>query len=138
MEGVGSVTDKIIRFLVTHAHCTECGSHYRAEDVYVLVRSGRHIWDLAAVCHQCYTLSVVRAVVRPHRGDGDPTSDGEGLLATGSDVPDARLSEFTSEELLRFRTLGPIDADDVLDVSRFLESFDGDFHALFAEERDAP
>jgi len=128
MDSVEGVAVKIIRFLVNHAHCTECGNQYRAEDVYVLDQAGPRVWHLAAVCHSCYTLSVVRAVVRPHRGQLDLSNVGPRPTVAH------RLNELTPAEARHFDELGPIDAEDVLDVSDFLVSFDGDFRGLFGRE----
>lgn len=138
MDGVAGVTgvaDKIIRFLVTHAHCTECGARYRVEDVYVLQQAGQHVWDLAAVCHQCYTLSIVRAVVRPH---GRPVAAGEVGTALPDDAAPPAWSELNADEARRFAVLAPIGAADVRAAGRFLSAFDGDFHGLFGGEADGP
>jgi hypothetical protein len=133
MESVGNAADKIIRFLVTHAHCTECGGRYRSEDVYVLEQSGLSVWDLAAVCHECYTLSLVRAVVRPHRGAVPAGS----LPEPGAAEQREPWSELSLAEARHFDGLPPVGVDDVLDATRFLVDFDGDFLALFGQESDS-
>jgi hypothetical protein len=134
MESVGNAADKIIRFLVTHAHCSECGGRYRSEDVYVLEQTGISVWDLAAVCHECYTLSLVRAVVRPHHGAVPAGARPEPEpVGTARSAP---LSELTASEVRHFRALPPVGVEDVLDVCRFLAEFDGDFRGLFGQEPD--
>jgi|GEM_PF-397922 hypothetical protein len=133
MESSSKAGNRIIRFLVENAHCAECGARYHEEDVYVLAQLDMRIWDLAAVCHNCYTLSVVRAVVRP-QSDEIKASIAEDAVrarrAIGSDM------ELTKAEVQRFRSLPPIDEDYVLDVAEFLDGFDGDFRGFFGQESD--
>lgn len=131
MESSSSEANRIIRFLVHNAHCAECGAHYHEEDVYVLGQLDLRIWDLAAVCHGCYTLSVVRAVVRPQ-------SDHVKAEVAYDGVRTARrremLHELTAAEVQHFDELPPIGVDDVLDMSEFLTRFDGDFRGFFGQE----
>jgi hypothetical protein len=101
--------------------------------VYVLAQLDLRIWDLAAVCHGCYTLSVVRAVVRPQ---GDQVT--AHVAEDGSSSP-PRIEydrELTKAEARHFGALPPVDMDDVLDVSQFLQGFDGDFRGFFGQEPD--
>ena len=108
--------------------CTECGHGYHAEDVHVLRELNERIWDLAAVCNHCYTLSLIRAVVRPTEVDEEAPA---GVRAE----PRIRLtSELTSAERRYFADSPPVDVDDVLDVSAFLTAFDGDFRTLFGQD----
>ncbi len=115
--------DQVVRYLVEHGRCTDCGGRYNAEDIYVLDQHGERVFDLAAVCCECYTLSFIRAVVRPRRDDvaGRPT---------------ALTGELTAAEQQRFDSLPPVQKADVLEVSTFLSSFDGDFRTLFGREAD--
>jgi hypothetical protein len=112
--------DRVIRFLVEHARCADCDGRFHAEDVHILAAEGRRIWDLAAVCHECHTLTLLRAVVSPPSAEGIPTPAGE-----------AGVTELTPLERRRFAGLTPVCEDDVLDVSAFLRDFDGDFGRLF-------
>ena len=59
--------DQVIGYLVERKCCTDCGGHYDPEDVYILAQHGPRVFDLAVVCRYCYTLSFIRAVVRPRR-----------------------------------------------------------------------
>lgn len=118
MEGTA---DRVIRFLVQNARCTDCGGDFHTEDVYVLDERDMREWDLGAVCHSCHTLTLIRAIVEP---EGVETS-----------TP-ARITELTQAEHTHFDDLAPIAADDVLDVVEFLEGFDGDFRELFGREPD--
>ena len=118
MEGIA---DRVIRFLVENARCTDCGGDFHLEDVYILDERDRREWDLGAVCHQCHTLTLIRAVVE----------------ADAEDLPmRATVSELTPAERRHFSALDPVSSDDVLDVTRFLMGFDGDFRDLFGRESD--
>jgi hypothetical protein len=112
--------DRVIRFLVEHARCADCSGQFDVEDVHVLAADGQRVWDLAAVCRHCQTLTLLRAVVSPLSADGIPTPGG-----------DVAVTELTSTERKRFAGLAPIGEDDVLDVAAFLRDFDGDFGELF-------
>jgi len=128
--------DRVVRFLVDHARCTECQGCYRVEDVHVLHETGGRVWDLAAVCHTCFTLSIVRAIVRD---DGDsPRDDGAGIGDVVGNLEWGRAGsrELTAAERKRFANLPPVDADDVLDMVAFLGGFDGDFRGLFSREAE--
>ncbi|MFN2114306.1 MAG: hypothetical protein ACK2T6_01235 [Anaerolineae bacterium] len=133
MESSSKEGNRIIRFLVDNAHCAECGAHYHEEDVYVLGQLDLRIWDLAAVCHSCYTLSVVRAVVRPQSDQVKAEVAYDGVPA---DRRREVLHEMTAAEVRHFDELPPIGKDDVLDVTHFLCEFDGDFRGLFGKEPD--
>lgn len=121
-----STSDRVVRFLIEHARCNDCGADYHVEDVHILSQTAERIWDLAAVCHACYGLSLLRAIVKP-----------------GATEPRARYEmvardELTSAERRRFRRMPALERDDVLDMTAFLSDFDGDFRGLFSLESDEP
>jgi len=118
--------DRIVRVLLDQARCTECGSPYHAEDVHILRHHEERIWDLAVVCNVCYTLSLIRAVVRI-------TEDGKDEWLAGSHRV-SFASELTTAERRHFAALTPVGTDDVLDVSDFLAGFDGDFRRVFEQD----
>jgi len=120
---MAGTADRVIGYLVDQARCTDCGGRYDAEDVYVLAQHGERVWDLAAVCRDCFTLSFIQAVVRPR---GAPVTARMEKVA----------HELTAAEERRFDGLPPVQKDDVLDVTSFLADFDGDFRALFGQESD--
>ena len=138
--------DRVVRFLIENACCAECDAGYLLEDVHVLNQVRGRIWDLAAVCHECYTLSLVRAIVRTppdiHHAEPAPAVDNLNSEANGSNNGAERsamsIHELTDAERRRFRSLPPIDRDDVLDVTAFLDDFDGDFRCLFSREPGDP
>jgi hypothetical protein len=108
-----STVERMLRVLLKRLRCADCGGPYRAENVYFLDEMALASWDVAVVCHQCYALSLVRAVVT-------------------SPVPD---QELTPTEERRLRGLPPLAIDDVLDVAAFLVNFNGDFQRLFDQNR---
>lgn len=121
-----SIADRIVRVLLAEARCSECGGAYRAEDVHILRQLSDRVWDLAVVCSGCYTLSLVRAIVQPQAA---AAPEGEAAL------PLLFTSELSSGERQHFADLDPIEMDELLDLSSFLDGFDGDFRRLFARGR---
>ncbi len=118
-------SERVVRFLIDHASCTDCASAYHSEDVHVLAHRDERVWELAAVCHNCYTLSLIRAVIKPRDHEVAATATAR-----------RSLHELTDAEARRFRRLTPLVEDDVLDVASFLSGFDGDFRGLFGSEPD--
>ncbi len=143
---MADTADRVVRFLVANACCTECDASYHLEDVHVLNQIRGRVWDLAAVCHECLTLNIVRAVVSTppdvRHAHPEPAADLPGVEANGMSRNRGRsaltLHEMTAAERSHFRSLPPIDVDDVLDVAAFLEDFNGDFRCLFSSEPGDP
>lgn len=54
--------DLLIRRLVNTLPCSECGSAYRSEDVFV-VEEEAHSWTLVAFCPECGIECLVKAFV---------------------------------------------------------------------------
>jgi len=112
--------ERVVQHLLEHSRCPHCGASYRLEDVHVLGQVGDRVWDLAAVCPECYELGLARAVVEwveealPSASDHDPHR--------APSAPD----ELGDAERIRLERLGPIAASDVADAAAFLERFDGD------------
>jgi hypothetical protein len=93
--------------------CSQCHQPYELQDIRIVGRHG-NLWVLAVSCSHCDAHACVAAVV------------------SDSDVEDV-----TAEESASNADAGtPVTVDDVLDMHEFLESFDGDFHALFSGRRD--
>ncbi|MCB0217923.1 MAG: hypothetical protein KDH92_14875 [Chloroflexi bacterium] len=125
---MASTADQIIRVLLQQARCADFDCAYRAEDVHVLRQRSDRVWDLAAVCNGCYTMSLIRAIVQAPESARVPSRQ-RPVLAT---------AELTRAERRHFDALDPIDADDVLDLHAFLSGFDGDFRGLFGRDGDEP
>ncbi len=99
--------DGLMRRLVASCRCQSCGHRYPADNVTVLGEEDG-LWLLRAVCGACHVSAVVAAILR----DEDP-------------------SDLSPGEQVRFRSLGPVNADDVLDAREFLARFRGDVDGLF-------
>ena len=102
------------------AAVSRCGTCQRQYDLDSLTVIGHreHLWMVAVACPDCDTRGVITAVI-----------DGHTLLDGTGDTP---LAELTPAEHRRFATAPIVAADDLLDLHRFLDDFDGDFTALFA------
>jgi hypothetical protein len=118
---MADVVGEVIQYLVAHRKC-DCGAAYVPENVHVLNQPSQWVWDLAAVCQRCHTLTMVSASVRP--------ADRPQRAAA------PRPTELTAAELNYFGELPPVGIDDVLDLSEFLGAFDGDFRGLFSQSPD--
>ncbi len=96
--------------------CSNCKHQYSLDDARVIERQGE-LWVLSVRCSHCDAQAYVAAVV-----------DGEGAEIDEMTKPSVTDSEDASEE--------SVTVDDVLDLHEFLESFDGDFAALFNWRRN--
>lgn len=107
--------------------CIVCHHQFQTDDITVISRE-REMWTMLVECTDCHARNFVAAVLN----DGDPE---EAQLAL------RRLSERAIRELddpgepesvSGAPPAGePVTASDVVDMYEFLESFDGDFGALF-------
>jgi len=101
--------------------CGTCHHNFDPEEIHVLSRRP-DMWMMVVECSECHSRNFVAAVLN----DGDP---GEAQIAlrrlSGDNAPlEAPVPEAIAP---------PVTTDDVLDVHRFLDSFDGDFRQLFKE-----
>jgi hypothetical protein len=102
-------TEKLIRYLMSHLECVTCQHRYSIEDFEVLEKGAKMV-ILLMTCRNCLTQSLLMAFLQEQGAEEiDPSSM---TPAEGEDEP------------------RPITADDVMDVHRFLASFDGDCIAL--------
>jgi hypothetical protein len=95
--------------------CSNCKHQYSLEDARVIERQGE-LWVLSVRCSHCDAQAYVAAVV-----------DGEETEIDGISEPVETDSDGAAEE--------SVSVDDVLDLHEFLETFDGDFSALFRRRR---
>jgi hypothetical protein len=102
--------------------CVQCRQRFSLDDMRVVGRNG-NLWVLAVRCPECSTQSFVAAVVGEH-------DDGTTVEAAAIDLID-------EEDALEpeFEAVDPVTVDDVLDMHRFLESFDGNFLRHFNRRR---
>ena len=79
-----------------------------------VLRHHEDLWFLRISCSVCQTQYLVAAII------------------TEEKVPKV-IADLTKAQLDKFRDMGKLTADDVLDVHSFLDGFDGDFSWLFRE-----
>jgi DNA-directed RNA polymerase subunit RPC12/RpoP len=107
--------------------CSVCHHEFATDDIHVISRKS-DIWTMLVECTDCHSRNFVAAVLN----DGDPK---EAQLAL------RKLSERAIREVRKpaepeILSEAPpegerVTASDVLDIHEFLETFDGDFNALF-------
>jgi hypothetical protein len=102
---------RLIRKLVAQLRCAACGRPYAAEDL-SLVHRWQNLWVLSTRCRHCNEPCQI--VIFMHlEAEPEPSQD------------------LTPEEAEVADEWPPITADDVMNTHAFLQSFDGDFEALF-------
>jgi hypothetical protein len=111
-----------IKVLMTTVACATCGAHYDRTGVEVLGHR-EDLWFLRVSCASCATNGLVAAMVKPSVS---------GATASQAPEPDP-----IDNDLDRARAPGPVTAADVAGMRHFLNSFDGDFQALFGPGPDA-
>jgi len=104
----------VVKRLMASIKCGVCGQGYEVDSVSVLGHS-QDLWFLQAFCSACHTRCLVAAVVKE------------------SAEPELITSDLTEAELDKFKSVGKLAADEMLDVHNFLEGFDGDFSRLFSQ-----
>lgn len=100
-----------IKHLITNIKCAVCRGHYEPDDIHIIDHRDE-LWVMAVTCGQCRTQGLIFAIIKE---TGEPES----------------ITELTPEEWDKFQEMYKIDADDVLDMHKFLRDFDGDFISLF-------
>jgi len=106
--------ESIIKKLVASVKCGVCGQDYGVDNISILgQREG--LWFFRAVCSACNAQSLMTAIIKE-------TKETE-LVA----------SDLTETELKRFKNMGRLTLDEVLDMHNFLKDFDGDFSQLFSQ-----
>lgn len=102
--------------------CVQCRQRFSLDDMRVVGRNGS-LWVLAVRCPECATQSFVAAVVGEH-------DDGTTVEAAAIDLIE---EEDAFEPLID--NADPVTVDDVLDMHRFLDDFDGNFLRHFNRRR---
>ncbi|MBA7712482.1 hypothetical protein ES703_121459 [subsurface metagenome] len=106
----------IIKKLVASVKCSVCGQDYGEDNISILgQREG--LWFFKAVCPACHTKCLMTAVVKESR------------------EPEFVTSDLAEAELNRFKNMGRLTGDEMLDMHNFLKDFDGDFSQLFSQGR---
>jgi hypothetical protein len=104
--------------------CSVCHRDFEPDDVHVLSRKS-DMWMLMVSCSECHSRNFVAAVI----GDGDAEEAQLALRRLGEEHV---RSQFAIEPEVD-EPGEPVTIDDLLDMHQFLQSFDGDFKALFQE-----
>ena len=106
--------EDVIKGLMASLECDVCGECYGIDNIDILGHE-EDLWFLMVICPACQTQCLITVVIR------------EGGM------PQV-ITDLTEVELDRFRKVGVLTADEVLDVHNFLKDFDGDFSQLFGQK----
>ena len=106
--------ETVIKNLMASTKCVVCGQRYEVNNIDIL---GHHedLWFLRVLCSACCTQFLVAAVIKEGR------------------KPEV-ITDLTEAELDKFRNVGVLTADDILDMHDFLKNFDSDFSRLFTQQ----
>ncbi|MBI4319173.1 MAG: hypothetical protein HY675_11850 [Chloroflexi bacterium] len=107
--------EELIRQVVlsTVCKCGTCGRQYDLENVSILGHE-EELWFLMVVCNRCNSRGLVAALVKEQKQP-------------------AIVTDLNEEELERFKRASTVKPEDVDEMRRFLEQFDGDFASLFSK-----
>jgi len=108
------VEESLIRRLIASVKCGICGQRYGLGNISILGHR-QDLWYTGARCSACHTRSLVAVVVKE-----------DGLSEVITDLSDTELD--------KFKDMGVLTADDVLDMHNFLKEFSGDFSQFFNRE----
>ena len=103
-----------VRRLMTSIKCSVCGQHYTTDNIDVIGHQ-KDLWFLRVLCSACHSQCLVAAIIKEER------------------VPEV-ITDLTEAELNKFRNMGRLTADDMLNMHHFLKDFDGDFSQLFDQQ----
>ena len=103
--------EKLIKKFMTSIKCSVCGQRYGVGDVKVLGHQ-EDLWFLKVSCSGCQTKCLVAAVIKENET---------------TEV----ITDLAEAERDKFKKMGKLTADEVLDMHSFLKGFDGDFSLLF-------
>jgi hypothetical protein len=106
--------------------CSVCHRGFEPDDVHVLSRKS-DMWMLMVSCGECQARNFVAAVI----GDGDAEEAQLALRRLGEEHVRRRVDVEPEADV---EAGEPISVDDVLEIHEFLQSFDGDFQALFRNQ----
>ena len=103
--------ESLVKKLMTSMKCGVCGQSYELDNIDVLGHE-EGLWFLKIICSDCQSESLVAAIIEENR------------------KPEV-ITELTKAELDKFKNLGMLTGDDILDMHDFLKDFNGDFSRLF-------
>lgn len=113
-----------LRTQLTSFGCAACGRAYSAGRIRILAQR-EELFFVDMGCETCGAQAVAVVTIQLDESDDAyaETGDLEMALADTEGAPDAPTV--------------PVGADDLLDMSRFLARFDGDFRSLFRDSQSA-
>ncbi len=118
-----------IKELMTTVACAVCGVTYERGGVEVLGHRDA-LWFLRVSCTGCSTCGLVAAMVKA------PEATAAADAKPAVETKPAPKPEPAGDSLDRARAPGPVRKSDVTRMRSFLESFDGDFQALFGSDTE--
>lgn len=106
--------------------CSVCHRTFEPDDIHVISRKP-DVWMMVVQCEDCQARNFVAALI----GDGDPAEARTALrqLSAEQGVGDDTVESGAA------RRGEPVGIDDVLEMHRFLATFDGNFKSFFARSR---
>jgi|SRR3972149_2850404 len=106
--------ENLIKKLISSLKCGSCGQNYRENNIDI-VEHKDDLWFLQVLCPSCHVRCLVAAIIREN-------------------ARPQVITDLTPAELEKFRDRPGIRDEDLLEMHRFLQDFDGDFPGLFREE----
>ena len=115
---------EIIKSIQTLMRCPNCGAHYNIGGISVLGQIDNTTCLVDLECDQCgMPVRVIANVAVHHRSKDLSEIQDKNLAEIQAKLED---SEISSNE--------KVNVDDVIELHRFLEKFNGDFKSLFKKE----
>ncbi len=116
---------EIIKSIQTLMRCPNCGAHYNLGGISVLGQIDNTTCLVDLECNQCGMPVRVIANVAVHHQNKELSEVQNRIKETK--ITNGEESEISSDK--------KVTVDDVIELHRFLEKFDGDFKSLF-EDKD--
>ncbi len=132
--------ERILRERFSQLACIACGAHHHSDDMIVLAQRGSR-WLLLLTCWQCQRRGIFVATF-PRTASSQPVAENSDALPTLYQAPTApqwltpSASPLTNSAI-EYPPLAArhddttITSNDVDNIRRFLEGFNGDFRTLF-------
>lgn len=103
--------DRFVKRLLASMKCGTCNKHYEPGHINVLGHQD-NVWFLSVYCTTCQSQGLVAAMIRNGK------------------TPQI-ITDLSTAEIARFTNDGKITSDDILEMHKFLNDFDGDFGRIF-------
>jgi len=111
--GAGLIEEGLIKKVIASMECRACRQFYNADNIDVIGHEGE-LWFLRAFCSTCRVQHLIAVVIKEDRAP-------------------VVITDLTEAELDKFRNVGVLTADEMLDIHNFLKDFEGDFSQLFSQ-----